>query len=237
MSAVILSTLFLLYWLATTITIQPNPNMKTTRPIRIWAAAILLLTSAAVASGPLDISNLSPAPSVTRTHVTNGSIRSQVSANGLSLAVSYDGKLLAASNGADWTEVRLRFKTFLRGLTYADGLFVVVGGSYVDQPGVILTSRNGTSWTLRGAGTRANLYGVTHGNGIFVAVGDNQTVLTSKNGITWKQRSPLMAEKLLSSVTFSDGAFVAMGDSGTVLTSIDTIRWRLGKPGDEIVSK
>ena len=219
-------------------TIQRNPNMKTTRLISNWGAAILLLISVLGASGQLNISESSKAPDITRTHGTNRSIRSQVAGNGRSVAVSHDGKLLTSSNGVDWAEVRLTFKTFLRGITYADGLFVVVGGSYIDQPGVILTSRNGSSWTLRGSGTRANLYGVTHGNGIFVAVGDNQTVLTSKNGITWKQRTPVSADLLLTSVAFGNGAFVAVGDSGTVLTSRDTIRWQVRNSGtDSYLSK
>src|ERR1051326_5237934 len=216
-------------------TIQRNPNVKTTRHISNWAAAILILISAVGASGQLKISKSFKAPDATR---TNRSIRSHVAGNGIAVAVSQDGKLLTSSNGVDWTEVRLTFKTFLRGITYADGLFVVVGGSYIDQPGVILTSRNGSSWTLRASGTRANLYAVTHGNGIFVAVGDNQTVLTSKNGGTWKKCTPVSADLLLTSVAFEDGAFVALGDSGTVLISRDTIRWQVRTSGtDSYLSK
>jgi hypothetical protein len=223
---------FLLYQLATTITIQRNPNMKTTKSIRNWAVvAGLLLTSTARAFGQVETSDLSTAPGVTRTQEINRSVRTKVSVNGISLAVSYDGKLLTSSNGADWMEVRLTLRAFLRGLTYGDGLFVVVGGSYIDQPGVILTSRDGTNWTLRGSGTRANLYGVTHGNGIFVAVGENHTILASKNGVTWKPRTTVTSDVLLSSVAFGNGAFVAVGDSGTVLTSIDTIRWRARNSG------
>ena len=216
-------------------TVQSNQNMKTTRQINNWAAAILLLSSAVGVAGTLEISN-SAAPGLIA-YRTNGSVRPQANLNGITLAVSHDGKLLTSSNGVEWTEVRLTFKTFLRGITCADGLFVVVGGSYVDRPGVILTSRNGTTWTLRESGTRANLYGVTHGNGIFVAVGDNQTVLTSKNGINWKQRTSITADLLLSSIAFGDGAFVAVGDSGTVLTSTDSVRWQVRNSGSEFVSK
>ncbi len=205
--------------------------MKTMRRISNWAGAILLLTSAAWASGQLEISNSSTAPGVARTHGTNRSVQSQVDAEGITLAVSYDGKLVTTRTGADWTEVGLTFKTFLRGITYGDGLFVVVGGSYIDHPGVILTSHDGTTWTLRRSGTRANLYAVTHGNGIFVAVGDNHTVLSSKNGITWKPRTQITADLLLSSVAFGNGAFVAVGDSGMVLTSTGTIHWQVRNSG------
>ena len=187
---------------------------------------------------PYEISNSSSSPEVGRTQEPHSSIRAAVFANGISLAVSNDGKLLTSSNEGDWKEVRQSCKAFFRGITCGDGLFVVVGGSYVDQPGVILTSRDGANWTSRRSGLRANLYGVTHGNSMFVAVGDNHTVLASKHGITWKQRTPLASDMLLSSVAFGDGAFVAVGDSGTVLTSIDTIHWQVRNSGTlEYLSK
>jgi len=184
-----------------------------------------------MAFGQVEISNSSTAFEVGRTHEPHSSVRNAVCVNGVFLAVGYDGNLLASSNEGDWNEVRLTRKAFFREITCGDGLFVVVGGSYIDQPGVILTSRDGTNWTFRKSGTRANLYGVTHGNGIFVAVGENHTVLASKNGITWKQRTTATSDMLLSSVAFGNGRFVAMGDSGTVLTSIDTIRWRARNSG------
>jgi hypothetical protein len=211
-------------------TIQRNPNMKTPGSIGKWAVTSLLLSSAAVAFGQVGISNSSAALEVARTH-ENPSVRTAVCVNGISLAVSHDGKLLTASNEGDWKEVRLTCKAFFRGIAYGDGLFVLVGGSYIDQPGVILTSRDGTNWTLRRSGNRGNLYGVTHGNGIFVAVGDNHAVLASKNGIIWKERTPVTSDTLLSSIAFGNGAFVAVGDSGTVLTSTDTIHWQARNSG------
>ena len=68
-------------------------------------------------------------------------------------------------------------------------------------------------------------------------MGDNQTVLTSKNGIAWKQRTPATADLLLSSVAFGDGAFIAVGDSGTVLTSTDSVCWQARSSRSEFVSK
>jgi hypothetical protein len=212
-------------------TIQRNPNMKTPQYISKRVVTALLLTSAAVAFGQVGISNSSTAHGLGRTLEPNSSVRSAICVNGIVWAVSCNGKLLTTSNEVDWTEVRLPCKTFFRGITFGDTLFVVVGGSYIDQPGVILTSRDGTNWTLRRSGTRANLYGVTHGNGIFVAVGDNHTILTSKNGITWKQRTPATSDMLLSSIVFGNGVFVAVGDSGTVLISSDTLHWHARNSG------
>jgi photosystem II stability/assembly factor-like uncharacterized protein len=181
----------------------------------------------APAFGEVDLYDSSSAVDVTRPHETDRSLRSKVSVNGTSTAVSFCGKLLTSSNGTDWAEARLTFRTYLRGLMHANGLYVAVGGSYVDEPGVILTSRDAMNWTRRRSPTKANLYGIAFGNGTYVAVGDSGTILTSPDGVTWKRRAAgTSPEALLSSLAFGNGTFVAVGDSGKVLTSTDAIHWQ-----------
>jgi photosystem II stability/assembly factor-like uncharacterized protein len=199
--------------------------MKTTLSIGKLAVAALLLCSNSRAFGPLDFYASPTVAEVTRPQEADRSLRASVRVNGISAAVSSSGKLLTSSNGTDWTEVRLPFRTFLRGLTVANGLCVVVGGSYVDVPGVILSSRDGMTWTRRRSPTKSNLYGIAFGNGTYVAVGDNSTVLTSPDGVTWKRRVAAASEVLLSSLAFGNGTFVALGDSDTVLTSTDAVHW------------
>ena len=75
--------------------------------------------------------------------------------------------------------------SYLDGVAYGDGIFVVVGsdvdfrleGSYAR--GVILTSADGITWTERDSGTANSLLGVTCGDGTFVAVGEGGIILQS----------------------------------------------------------
>lgn len=203
-----------------------NPDMKTAATIGNCVLACTLLTSTAQVLGQVETSESTTAPDLPRNRKPIRPVQTKVTAHGISAAVTCDGKLLVSSNRTDWTEVRLGLRAFVRGITYGAGLFVAVGGSYIDQPGVILTSADGAKWTVRRSGTGANLYGVAHGNGIFVAVGEKHTVLTSKNGILWKRRTTRTSDVLLASVAFGKGAFVAVGDCGAVLSSTDAICWQ-----------
>jgi len=84
-------------------------------------------------------------------------------------------------------------------VTDNQGLFVAVGGSYFDEPGVIVTSPDGILWKRRACGTRNNLYSVAFGNGSFIAVEYSGVICTSEDGLHWKtQRSG--TSRLLSAV-------------------------------------
>src|SRR5262245_4394884 len=67
------------------------------------------------------------------------------------------GRLWTSCDRQTWTQSLAGIPAFLRGATYANRLFVAVGGSYVDKPAVILTSHdNGATWTRRSLSTKAN---------------------------------------------------------------------------------
>jgi mono/diheme cytochrome c family protein len=140
------------------------------------------------------------------------------------VALSTTGALLTAAVGQSWQEVRLPFRTFLRGLTLGHGLFVAVGGSYVDTPGVILTSTDGARWRVRHAGTGENLYAVTFGGNRWVAVGDSGVIWTSKNGTRW-QRCDSGSVACLFRVSYHDGLFIATGEYNATVTSKDGSCW------------
>jgi hypothetical protein len=57
---------------------------------------------------------------------------------------------------------------------------------------------------------------ITYGNGQFVAC-LGQAVITSTDGLNWKQRTPLFAG--LNGVAYGEGHFVAVGQAGTILES------------------
>jgi len=154
------------------------------------------------------------------------SFRAVAYGNGFAAAVTGDGELMFCGHGVGWDKVKLPCHTFLRSVAFANGLFVAVGGSYVDVPGLILTTRDGKTWTRRASKNKINLYGITYGNGLFVAVGDADTILTSRDGKSWRAQCTPTADVLLAAVAYSIGTFVVVGDSGTILTSANGIRWR-----------
>src|SRR5213593_2080667 len=80
---------------------------------------------------------------------------------GIYVKVDERGRLLTSKEGIRWLVRDVGFKTFLRKVIYANGLFVAAGGSYIDEPAVVLTSENGTRWTRRKIPIKANLYDVT----------------------------------------------------------------------------
>jgi len=155
--------------------------------------------------------------------------QSVASHGGVRIAITPHGGLAIARVGDDWTEISLGFRTFLRSVTWGNGSFVAVGGSYVDAPGAILSSPDGIHWTRRNRDNKINLYGVVHGGGLYVAVGDHDTILTSQDALSWKRQKSRTSDVLFSSVAFDDGTFVVVGDSGTVLSSTNGSEWRREK--------
>ena len=108
----------------------------------------------------------------------------------------------------------------LNGVTYGNGIFVVVG-----DLGTIFTSPDGVTWTQRSSGTTYNLNAVTYGNGIFVAVGE--TILTSPDGVAWTESNPGIHYSLpfvLNGVAYGNGNFVAVGYDW-ILVSTDGVAW------------
>jgi hypothetical protein len=123
------------------------------------------------------------------------------------------GKTTETATGTSGTSATLR------GVVYANGLFVVVG-----QNGTILTSSSGTAWTSRTSGTSVALFGITYANGLFVAVGDGGAVFTSPDGVTWASRTTGVVSTLYS-ITYGNGLFVAVGYNGAIFTSPDGVTW------------
>jgi hypothetical protein len=153
--------------------------------------------------------------------------------NGIRVRLSYGGGILVSKDGNTWVEQQLPLHTFLRGLTFGQGVFVAVGGSYIDVPGVIMTSNDGIHWIRRYPQNRINLSCVTYGHGLFVAAGDAGTIFTSQDAIFWKKhRSGTSAA--LATIAFGNGIFVAGGESGTILTSTNGISWANQSLGDSL---
>jgi hypothetical protein len=142
------------------------------------------------------------------------------------LFVAAGGRYIETStNGINWTlrgTAGGRYTGFAQSL-FAKGTFVVAGswepgGSHVDP--IIWYSTDGTAW--KGANLPGGLQSnpldfIGFANETFVATLMRGTVLTSSDGINWKQRAkPLGSEDSITVI--SDGrTVIGMGRAGTIL--------------------
>lgn len=165
-------------------------------------------------------------------HLGNNLVRA-ASGNGLFVEVSRHGHLLTSRDGIVWADESRLIQTFFRDVAFGGGVFVAVGGSYLDVPGVILSSHDGSNWVRRCPQNRMNLNSVAYGHGLFVAVGDEGTILTSPDGACWKKRRS-GTSSMLGAVTFAHEVFVAGGESGTILTSTNGTNWTGQSLGESV---
>lgn len=111
--------------------------------------------------------------------------------------------------------------------------FVTVGDS-----GTIYYSQDGGGhWTLAASSlgdiTSLKLLDVAYGNGLFVAVGNNgdgsQVLLTSPDGDSWNDHTPVDQGRMLYSVDYVNGRFIAgaidLQSGEYVYESTDGINW------------
>jgi hypothetical protein len=157
-------------------------------------------------------------------------------ADNIFMAVGY--QVSTSPDGVTWTPRTSGGWTYrLTGVTYGNGIFVVVG-----TEGAVLTSSDGISWTVKFVplGSWGSFQGVAYGNGTFVAVGSTRdwangdllgpssTIFASRDGSTWTlAHSGHPYDYLINAVTYGNGTFVAVGSDGTILTSADGKSWKV----------
>jgi hypothetical protein len=82
-----------------------------------------------------------------------------------------------------------------------------------------------TSWTWRNPSPQGStLYAVTYGGGQFVAVGDNGAVVTSPDGLHWRNQT-LGVSTLFRGIAYADGVYAAVGDRGAIFVSSNAVTW------------
>jgi hypothetical protein len=132
----------------------------------------------------------------------------------------YPIQILTSADGLDWHPAPQSNEVFggPSGLVYGNGHFVAVGLNeyYGDPDFMILSSSNGLNWVA--SKTTNSLNTICFGSGLFVAIsGDN--VASSRDGVSWTQRSLPGIQPPLRAIAYDNGHFVAVGSKGTFLQS------------------
>lgn len=154
--------------------------------------------------------------------------------------VAVGDTILISPDGGSWTGSSSGTANLLNSVSYIGSHFVAVG-----DDGTIISSADGVNWTIssfsdnwkinclryfdeHGAQQRTqmdyNLNSVTWTGSQFVAVGNTGLILTSPDGMKWKNSISLTSEHL-HSVVWTGRQLAAVGDNGTILTSPDGIKW------------
>ena len=111
--------------------------------------------------------------------------RDATGGNGVLVAVGDDGAILRSTNGLSWSTISsgIGTGTNLHGVSYGDGIFVVVGAEADGGPAVVLTSSDGLVWTNHSAGVDLSswkgFYDVKYCNDRFLASGWYARILHS----------------------------------------------------------
>ena len=124
-----------------------------------------------------------------------------------------NGSLFYSTNGVNWAEAALYPGKNLRGITFANGVFVITANDgYIFRTDGLTTFHN-----LSYAGSQ-NLRGATFVNGLWIVVGNRGGIFTSTDLLTWTPRAARTFENF-HRVAFLNGQLVTIGNRGTVLQS------------------
>jgi hypothetical protein len=111
--------------------------------------------------------------------------------NGVTVAVGRNGTVITSTHGVEWRTSQTGSEYGLTDVTWANGLFVVVGGESGEEfspgLGVILTSDDGVNWIERHREDYLTLNAVVWTGTRFVAVGVGDRVLLSSDGLVWSE--------------------------------------------------
>ena len=159
--------------------------------------------------------------------------------NGLLVAVGGDGaaaEVQTSPDGINWTvrTVDAAANNILRGIVFANNLFVAVGNS-----GTIQTSSDGITWTAQtpddGFSSIFRGIGYDDDQNLFIAVG-NAEIQTSPDGVTWTVRTLDGGfSQNIYSAAHGNNVSAIVGDTAEIQTSINDIDWVKRYPGTSIL--
>ncbi|MCP4157216.1 MAG: hypothetical protein GY757_56415, partial [bacterium] len=133
-------------------------------------------------------------------------IRDIAFGNGVFMAVAANGSVYRTADGVSWTSKAVG--QTLMSIHYGNSLWVAVGSK-------IWTSTNGTTWTQRldVTGCNYHFYCVTSAPGTFIAASDSGKIVTSGDGITWRQPNS-GSIRLLLGAAYGNNRVVVVGNGG-----------------------
>ncbi len=138
-------------------------------------------------------------------------------ADGIWVAVGWNGAIVTSTNGSVWTPRISASAQFLLSVDHGDGLWVASGAL-----GTIVTSADGESWTYHPTGTTNWLHHVTHADDRWLVVGgdiehsdyypmkDSSTVVTSRDGRIWTPINLCTAHEL-HGADYADERWIIVG--------------------------
>jgi MYXO-CTERM domain-containing protein len=174
---------------------------------------------------------LLPATSSPISITTNGSafvimLESAASDTGVTTPVSFE----TSTDGVNWSTVGANdlpaswSQNIPRQISYTGSAYLVVGaGAYISSSTDLVTW---TSLSPESSLTFDRLRGVQWLVDRFFAVGDDDTILTSADGVTWtKQNVAASIHSNLRDIAYNGKLYVIVGSNNVVLTSSDGSNW------------
>lgn len=195
----------------------PRRNQTVSSSVLTWSIAYGAGLYVTVGTGSIVRSSPDLVTWTARTNAPQSSAYSIVYGGGKFVYVTTDWAVYS-SNGISWTNVAITGGA-LRGITYGNSLYVVVGGS-----GYIATSPDAITWTQRTVSGTPSFTGVCWTGSLFVAVGSSGAIHTSPDGITWTSRTSGITNTLRA-VSYIGSTIVAVGDASRILTSTNGVTW------------
>lgn len=93
----------------------------------------------------------------------------------------------------------------------------------VGENGLILSSADGYDWKVVEPVTTDKITKIIYGNNTFVAFTNNQGILTSNDGLNWKEST---AGHVISDAIYNGELFIAYGNGGEISSSVDGLSWK-----------
>jgi len=150
------------------------------------------------------------------------------------VAVGHRGLRMVSQDGRTWTDAQTgKEGEVYRAVSFGNGRFAAVGS--FGGANITASTTDGATWQT---GTRDARYvnylrGLGFGKGQFLglggdpgAVGDSKPfVMTSEDGQTWSELTPIAGKNMLRRVCYGNDRYVAVGDRGRRAASTDGKQW------------
>lgn len=168
--------------------------------------------------------------------------RAAAAGNGMYVAVGTFGGnnvLSASADGLNWktTFKDGKYKNYIRGLTFGNGVFMAIGGEPVTvgaSSPFVMISKDGLEWSdFIFSPAKNMLRRITYGKNLWVAVGDRGRRAASEDGKVWKDAPESKAIDTLVDLAFGHDTYVGVGLNALRMISFDGLKWDFKVHGDE----